>query len=55
MPKVRVDKDDLEKVIDYLEVSCQEEKDYQEWGYPRPKNHIWLVVKRLKKSLRRQA
>ena len=54
MPKVSVDKDDLEKVIDYLDVSCQEKKDYEEWGYPRPKNHIWLVVKRLKKSLGRK-
>ena len=54
MPKVSVDKDDLEKIIDYLDVSCQEKKDYEEWGYPRPKNHIWLVVKRLKKTLRRK-
>ena len=54
MPKVSVDKDDLEKVIEYLDVSCREKKDYEQWGYPRPKNHIWLVVKRLKKTLRRK-
>lgn len=49
MPKVLVDKEDLGRIIEYLEVSCREERDYQEWGRPRPKNHIWLVVKRLKK------
>jgi len=54
MAKILVYKEDLEKVIDYLDVSCQEKKDYEEWGRPRPKNHIWLVVKRLKKSLRRK-
>ena len=54
MTKILVDKEDLGKVIDYLDVSCQEKKDYEQWGNPKPKNHIWLVVKRLKKTLRRQ-
>ncbi len=51
MAKVLVDKNDLDKILDYLIVSCREERDYLEWGLPRPKNHIWLVVKRIKKSL----
>ena len=54
MTKILVDKEDLGKVIDYLDVSCQEKKDYEQWGNPKPQNHIWLVVKSLKKTLRRQ-
>jgi len=51
MAKVLVDKEDLGKILDYLIVSCREERDYLEWGRPRPKNHIWLVIKRIKKSI----
>lgn len=50
--KVRVDKGDLNTVIEYLEVLNGEKKDYESYESPRPKNHIWLTVLRLKKQMR---
>ncbi len=52
MAKVRVDKDDLNTVIEYLEVLNGEKKDYECYEKPRPKNHIWLTIKRLKREMR---
>ena len=52
MAKARVDIDDLNTVIEYLEVINGEKKDYECYEKPRPKNHIWLTVLRLKKQMR---
>ena len=46
MAKVKVDRDNLKEICDYLELS--EKKHYAECGYP--KNHIWRRVKQIKKE-----
>lgn len=47
---VRVNREDLNTVIEYLEVLNGEKKDYECYEKPRPKNHIWLTVLQLKKT-----
>ena len=49
---VRVNRDDLNTVLEYLEVLNGEKKDYECYEKPRPKNHIWLTIKRLKREMR---
>lgn len=48
---VKVSRDDLGEVLMYLEVLNGEKKDYELCGTPKPKNHIWCTVKRLKKQM----
>lgn len=48
--RVRVDKDDLFSLLDYI-VLLGEKKDYEQYGTPRPKNHIWLTAKRIMKQV----
>ena len=50
--EVLIDREDLNTVIEYLEVLNGEKKDYECYEKPRPKNHIWLTVLRLKKQMR---
>jgi len=47
MTTIKVNKDDLITLLDYI-VILDEEKDYEE--NCKPKNHIWLVAKRLMKQ-----
>ena len=49
---VRVSREDLNTVIEYLEILNGEKKDYESYEVPRPRNHIWLTVLRLKKEMR---
>ena len=49
---VKVNREDLNAVVEYLEVLNGEKKDYECYEKPRPKNHIWLTVLRLKKQMR---
>ncbi|MFA5271096.1 MAG: hypothetical protein WC412_01995 [Candidatus Omnitrophota bacterium] len=46
--KVSVDFDTLKRVIDYLEP--EEKRHYEEFEV-RPRWHIWLSVKKLKKEI----
>lgn len=48
---VKVDRYDLNEVLRYLEVINGERKDYELSGMPKPRNHIWCTVKRLKKQM----
>jgi len=52
---VKIDRDDLNEVLDYLEVVNGEKKDYELCGTPKPKNHIWRTVKRIKGQMNKRA
>lgn len=50
MANIKVDKEDLFKLLDYI-VLLDEKKDYEQYGTPKPKHHIWITAGRIMKQI----
>ncbi len=49
MSKVTVDKDDLFKLLEYMDL-LNEKKDWEQNG--KPDNHIWIITKNIRKEVK---